>query len=367
MEAENKDSIFHSRGCAHSPKLYHKNEHLYKKGFCKLDVYDWLKDIKLPPEQPVFNYAEVRFKNNNKDFFNWHPELDLRQGDIVAVESKIGHDIGIVTLLGETVRLQMKKKEVSPRDPGIRMIYRKARLSDIEKWIESVEAELPTLKKVKKLAMDQNLVMKFNDIEYQGDNTRAVFYYTADDRVDFRGLLKVFHEVFKVKVEMKQIGARQEAARLGGIGVCGRELCCSSWMTDYKSVSTNAARIQQLSMNQQKLAGQCSKLKCCLNYEYEVYTDLMKNFPDTRIKLKTKKGEAFCQNTDVLKEIIWYSYASDTSTMMAVPVVNVKKIMAMNQAGEIPEKLEDFAVTQEKKIDYDKNDDPSGLKNIDNM
>jgi len=367
MEQENKDSLFHSRGCAHTPKLYHKNDNIYSKGYCKLDAYDWLKDIKLPPDENPFGFIEVRFKNSTKDFFSHTPDIELKVGDIVAVEAKIGHDIGIVTLTGEAARLQMKKKKVSPKSPDIKQAYRRARLNDIEKWIEAVEAEFPTLKKVKKLADDQNLVMKFNDIEYQGDNTRAIFYYTADERVDFRNLLKVFHEVFKVKVEMKQIGARQEAARLGGIGACGRELCCASWMNEFKSVSTNAARIQQLSLNQQKLAGQCSKLKCCLNYEFEVYTDLLKNFPDNRIKLKSKKGEAFFQNADVLKEILWYSYASDPSNLLAISVANARKIIEMNRAGQIPEKLEDFAQTQEKKVDYGSENDLNDLTRFDVM
>lgn len=278
--------------------------------------------------------------------------MELVAGDIIAVEASPGHDIGIVTLTGETARLQMKKKKVDPNAPECKKVYRRARPSDIEKWISSVHNEEIVLQKTKKISRELNLEMKMNDVEYQGDGTKATFYYTAEERVDFRELIKILAEQFGVRIEMRQIGMRQEASNLGGMGTCGRELCCSTWLFEFRSVTTTSARVQQLSINPQKLAGQCGKLKCCLNYEYECYVDAMKGFPDTNIILKTKKGEAQFQKTDVFRQLMWYSYVDDYSNIMAIPVDKVKKIIEDNTKNILPEKLEDFAQTKEKKVDF---------------
>jgi cell fate regulator YaaT (PSP1 superfamily) len=251
--------------------------------------------------------VEVRFKNSRKDYFKMPPEMELSVGDTVAVEASPGHDIGIVSMVGEMARFQLRKKNSKPTSDDYKKIYRKARLTDIEKWISAVEAENSVMFRSRAIADQLGLSMKINDVELQGDYTKAIFYYTADDRVDFRELIKLMAEEFKLRIEMRQIGARQEASRLGGIGSCGRELCCATWMSDFKSVTTNAARVQQLSLNPQKLAGQCGKLKCCLNYEYDTYVDAQKGFPSTEIKLRTKRGDAFHQKTDIIQGIMWYS------------------------------------------------------------
>lgn len=344
---------FLTRGFANKPKSHQKNDNLYSHSCCKRNVYDWLQNITPPKIYPVFPYAEVRFKNSHKDFFLIPDNTEYAIGDIVAVESSPGHDLGIITLLGEAARLQMKKKRINTETRDLKKIYRRARPSDIEKWISVVAPETETLYKTKKITNNLNLSMKINDIEYQGDGTKATFYYTAEERVDFRELIKVLAEQFSVRVEMRQIGVRQEASTLGGIGTCGRELCCSSWLFDFKSVSTNTARVQQMSINPQKLAGQCSKLKCCLNFEYDCYIDSLKEFPNTDIILKTKKGAAQCQKIDVIKRMIWYSYVDDYSNILAIPVDVVKKIITDNSKGIIPEKLEDFAQKKEKKIEFE--------------
>ena len=347
-----KNNPFETRGCCHPPKVYQKNEDLYSHRCCKFDSFDWLKSIELPEGHPRCEFIEVRFKNSRKDFFRMTDESDFEVGDIVAVEANPGHDIGIVNLVGEVVRLQMKSKGVKPTSEEVHKVYRRARLSDIEKWITAVGAENTTMYKARSIADRLNLGMKINDVEYQGDSTKAVFYYTADERVDFRELIKILAEEFKVRIEMRQIGVRQEASRLGGLGSCGRELCCTTWLNEFKSVTTNAARVQQLSLNPQKLAGQCSKLKCCLNYEYPAYVEAQKDFPNPDILLKSKKGEAFHQKTDVFQRMMWYSYVSEPSNMLAIPVDSVKEIMESNKQGKYPENLDEFAHQTEKKVDF---------------
>lgn len=344
---------FISRGCCQQPSLIHKNEGIFRHGCSKLDAFDWMTSLPLPENQVLFDCIEVRFKNNRKDFFRISGDLDLHIGDIVAVEANPGHDIGIVSLTGEIVRLQMKKRNADPRRDDIKKVYRKARLSDIEKWISAVEKEDPTMFRSREFASRLNLKMKINDVEYQGDDTKAIFYYTAEERVDFRELIKLLAEEFKVRIEMRQIGARQEAARLGGIGSCGRELCCSTWLSSFNTVSTNAARIQQLSLNPQKLAGQCAKLKCCLNYEFSAYAEALKNFPPEDTLLKTAKGDAFAQKTDVFAGIIWYAYKSDPNNLMAIPVEKVKEIAQINKSGKTVDKLEDFARKIDKKVEFE--------------
>ena len=349
------ENTFLTRGCSCKPDT-EGSVTVYSKIHCKLSDHDWLGHLDLPSGMQRFDCVEIRFKNSRKDFFRLQGDFDVNVGDIVAVEASPGHDIGIVSLTGETARLQMKRKGVDPVSENIKKIYRRARVSDIEKWVVSVDKEDSTMQRTKKITDDLKLEMKMNDVEYQGDGTKAIFYYTAEDRVDFRELIKILAEQFKVRVEMKQIGVRQEAARLGGIGSCGRELCCATWMCSFSSVTTNSARTQQLTLNPQKLAGQCSKLKCCLNFERDVYIDALKSFPDSSIVLKTKKGNAVYQKSDIFKKLMWYSYENDPSNVMSLTLKKVKKVMEMNKNGKIPEKLEDFVSTvtvNEPKSDFE--------------
>jgi cell fate regulator YaaT (PSP1 superfamily) len=347
------DNPFLSRGCCQSPKIYHKNEMVFRHSCSKFDSFDWLKHIPGPGEIPATDVVEVRFKNSRKDYFRLAPDLEVMVGDIVAVEASPGHDIGIVSMVGEMIRFQLNRKHLLPSSDDIKKVYRKARLTDIEKWIAAVETEISTMFRARVCAENLGLLMKINDVEIQGDNTKAIFYYTADDRVDFRELIKLLAEEFKLRIEMRQIGARQEASRLGGIGSCGRELCCATWMSDFKSVTTNAARVQQLTLNPQKLAGQCGKLKCCLNYEYDTYLDAMKGMPNTEVRLKTKRGEAVHQKTDIFQKILWYSYVNDLGNLIAIPVDKVIAILDDNKKGIMPEKLEDFSKVIEKKTAFE--------------
>jgi cell fate regulator YaaT (PSP1 superfamily) len=310
--------------------------------------------MELPHGQKPFDIAEVRFKNGRKDFYRIPEDTTCMAGDIVAVESSPGHDIGVVSISGELVRLQMKKKGIRPSDE-IKKIYRKAKEGDIEKWHAARDLETPTMHRTREIAMAMGLKMKISDVEYQGDKSKAVFYYTADDRVDFRELIKVLGEEFKVRIEMKQIGARQEASRLGGIGSCGRELCCSTWLTDFRSVATSAARYQQLSLNPLKLAGQCGKLKCCLNYELDSYLDALKDFPENHEKIKTARGLAFLQKTDIFRRKLWYAYSDDPSEFIGVSVERVKEIQEIIKQGKTPDDLLDKAriTVVEKQPDYE--------------
>lgn len=339
-----KDPVF-NRGCC---KKCGEEEPAMNKGACKLNEFNWMKDYEgtATEGQPLF--VEVRFKNDHKDFYTYPQELELHEGDIVAVEAAIGHDIGIVTLVGPLVERQMKRKRFRTPLEEMKKVYRRARPNDIEKWLSAIALEDSTLYRTRAIAENLGLEMKLNDIEYQGDKTKAIFYYTADGRVDFRELIKKLAEEFHIRVEMRQIGVRQESAKLGGLGSCGRELCCASWISNFQSVTTNVARVQQLSPNPQKLAGQCGKLKCCLNYEYDAYMDALKAFPDANLTLKFKNGDAIHQKNDVFKGIMWYAYTNDRSNIMAVPVDKVKEIIELNKKGEHPEKLEDYAVTKEK-------------------
>ena len=278
-------------------------------------------------------------------------------GEVLAVEAMSGHDIGVVSLAGELVRLQMKKRNVSLNSEEIKKIYRKAQPRDIEKWQEGQKLEHATMYRARTFAVKLNLQMKISDVEYQGDRTKAIFYYTAEERVDFRELIKVLADEFKVRVEMRQIGARQEAGRLGSIGSCGRELCCSTWLTDFRSVSTSAARYQQLSINQLKLAGQCGKLKCCLNYELDSYMDALKDIPDVaNVKLETEKGRAFHQKTDIFRKRMFFSYTNEPDNFIQLSVDRVKEILAMNAEGNKPEDLTERVIhtkAVEKKHDYE--------------
>jgi cell fate regulator YaaT (PSP1 superfamily) len=329
------------------PKDYTTDQKMLCCSRCKLSQFDWMKDYENQEANGKIRLAEVRFKNDRKDYFTYPEDLELEEGDMVAVEAAIGHDIGIVTLLGEIVEHQMKRKRFRTPREEMKKIYRRARANDIEKWLSAIKLEQSTLARTRTIAENLGLEMKLNDVEYQGDKTKAIFYYTADGRVDFRELIKKLAEEFHVRVEMRQIGVRQESAKLGGLGSCGRELCCASWIANFQSVTTGVARVQQLSPNPQKLAGQCGKLKCCLNYEYEAYVDALKDFSDPTIVLKFKSGDAVHQKNDVFKGIMWYSYTTDKSNIMAIPVDKVKEIIALNKKGQKPEKLEDYAVTME--------------------
>lgn len=306
----------------------------------KLDVFNWLDNT--PRSQNASDLAEVRFKNTRKEYFRNVNQLPLREGDVVAVEASPGHDIGIVSLTGELVKLQLKKRGINPNDE-FKKIYRKAKPVDIDKWKKATAREHQTMIKSRKIAVELGLNMKIGDVEYQGDDTKAIFYYIADERVDFRELIKVLADEFKIRVEMKQIGARQEAGRIGGIGSCGRELCCSTWITSFVSVTTNSARTQELSLNPQKLAGQCGKLKCCLNYELDIYLDAKKHYPSTEIPLKTEEGDAYHQKTDIFKGMMYYATDPENSlTNVPLPVESVKRIQELNEEGVLVKSLADF-------------------------
>ncbi|MEP7265089.1 MAG: regulatory iron-sulfur-containing complex subunit RicT [Bacteroidota bacterium] len=320
-------------------------------GCNKLNVYDWLSDMILPDGHKPFDIFEVRFKGSRKEFYRNVNNIPLRVGDMVAVEGSPGHDIGEISMAGELVRFQMRKKNITEGSPEIKTLYRIARPVDLEKYNEVRNQEHETMHKSRTIALHLNLRMKLSDVEYQGDGKKATFFYTADERVDFRELIKKLAEEFRVRIEMRQIGMRQEASRLGGIGSCGRELCCSTWLTDFKIVSTSAARYQNLSLNPLKLAGQCGKLKCCLNYELDSYMDALKDIPDSRIRLETTKGYAVHRKTDIFKRIMWYAYTGETANGESEPsfgsadswvpmsVDRVKEIVALNKSQQKPDDL----------------------------
>jgi len=323
------------------PKGCKSNGSCTTGGCDKLTVFDWLANMELPGGEAPFDWIEVRFKNGRKDFYQNVNNLPLCMGDTIAVEAQPGHDIGIVSLTGELVRIQMRKKNISATEETAKKVYRKATQRDLDRWAEVRQLEAETMYKSRDIAKRLQLEMKISDVEYQGDGSKAIFFYTADARVDFRQLIKDLAGAFNVRIEMRQIGARQEAARLGGIGSCGRELCCSTWLTDFRSVNTSAARYQQLSLNPQKLAGQCGKLKCCLNYELDSYLDALKDFPDINVKLNTKKGLAFYQKQDIFKRQMWFAYEDAPLTWIALSIDRVNEIISMNKEGNLPEALED--------------------------
>jgi len=303
----------------------------------KLHVFDWLSDV---PESKVCpEVVEVKFKNTRKGFYHNHAKLNLKTGDVVAVEASPGHDIGIISLTGDLVLEQMMKHKVD-RHSELKKVYRKAKTHDIEKWQNAIALEHETMIKSREITADLELNMKIGDVEYQGDKTKAIFYYIADERVDFRQLIKVLAETFRIRIEMRQIGARQEAGRIGGIGPCGRKLCCSGWITNFVSVTTSAARYQEISLNPQKLAGQCGKLKCCLNYEVDCYIDAQKDFPSTAIPLNTSDGMLYHQKTDIFKRIMSYSYDREgNGAFVQIPVDKVKEIIKSNSKGDIVDKI----------------------------
>ncbi|MEN6455043.1 MAG: regulatory iron-sulfur-containing complex subunit RicT [Prolixibacteraceae bacterium] len=333
---------------------------------CKLEVYDWLNDVEhmTDPEGIV----EVRFKNTRKDYFRNINNLKLKAGDLVAVEANPGHDIGIVSLVGELVKLQMKKHKVTLINGEIRKVYRKAKAADLEKWREAMALEHQTMIKSRQIAAELNLDMKIGDVEYQGDKTKAIFYYIAEGRVDFRQLIKVLAETFHIRIEMKQIGARQEAGRIGGIGPCGRELCCATWISSFVSVTTNSARYQEISLNPQKLAGQCGKLKCCLNFELDSYIDAQKDFPSANIPLETEQGQYRFMKADIFGRLMYYIEDSKNgSSPIAVPVDRVREIIQVNKKGKKVSQLLDNSKENgnEKQKEYEDILSPEGLTRFD--
>ena len=321
----------------------------------KLTVFDWLANMTLPNGATPFNWIEVRFKNGRKVYYKNTENLTLSIGDVVATQAASGHDIGMVTLSGELVKVQMKRKKISENPEDVFKIYRKASQKDIDVWVEARDKEEPMKVKARQFAIDLKLKMKISDIEFQGDASKATFYYTADERVDFRELIKLFAREFRTRIEMKQVGLRQEAARLGGIGSCGRELCCSTWLTDFRSVNTSAARYQQLSLNPLKLAGQCGKLKCCLNYELDAYLDALKAFPKTEVKLRTTKGTAVCQKTDIFKGHMWYAYEGEWMNWHKLTTTQANEIIAINAKNEKVASLEEYAIdlVEDTKVDFE--------------
>ncbi len=351
-----KENPFLTRGFVRPPEPLKDNTKYYKVSCAKLPVQDFVDNIKQPinkvAKKSTNSYYEVSFKNSSKGFYVYNEENKLKKGDIVAVEANLGHDIGVISAAGIVAEMLMNNKGVEKDSDQVKKIYRKVRNNDIEKWISSVNREEETAKQTREIIKKLGLDMKLNDVEFQGDGTKATFYYTADDRVDFRELIKILAEKFRIRIEMKQIGIRQEASRLGGVGSCGRELCCATWITKFTSVTTVRARVQQLTLNPVKLAGQCGKLKCCLNFEYDAYVDALKEFPDNNIVLKTKKGDASYVKSDVFKKLMWYTYNDlPDSTLMALHIDKVKEIMAMNKKGKTPKNIEDFAIQTEKKMD----------------
>lgn len=325
------------------PKGCNNNGACGTDGCGKLSVFDWLSNMKLPNGQQPFNFVEVRFKNDRKFYYKNENNISLNVGDIIAVEGNPGHDIGIVTLTGELVRIQMKKKNLSWEAEDVKKVYRKANQKDIETWQEFREKEKQTMIDSRIMAKNLNLEMKICDVEYQGDGAKVTFYYTAEGRVDFRQLIKEYAGKFGVRIEMKQIGYRQEAAKIGGIGSCGRELCCSTWLTDFRSVSTAAARYQQLSINSQKLAGQCGKLKCCLNFELDSYLDALNSFPSIESKFETVNGMAHCVKIDVFKKEMWFAYERGSVLWYKFSIEDVQEFLQINENGGKTESLEELA------------------------
>lgn len=321
-----------------------------RSGSSMLYCYDWMKYLDTNSNQNKI--VEVRFKNTRKDFYINEQGLALSIGDIVAVEASPGHDIGVVSLTGDLVRCQIHKAYGKKLPESFGKIYRKAKLSDIEKWKEAKALEHKTMIRARQIAKDLRLNMKIGDVEYQGDKTKAIFYYIADERVDFRELIKVFAEEFKIRIEMRQIGVRQEAGRIGGVGLCGRDLCCSTFITNFSSVSTNAARYQEVSLNPQKMAGQCGKLKCCLNFELACYMDARKNFPESNVALEFKEGRAHLAKTDVYKGILTYQYKKDDlPVFVELPVDRVKEIIELNKKGIKPDSL--LGNVQSEEVGYE--------------
>ena len=326
-----------SRGCTVERLDSGEIDCNYRQGCCKLEVYDWLAGVN---QEQYKDYFEVRFKKTRKGIYRNGSGQSIKTGDLVIVEAANGHDLGIVTLEGPIIGRQMKCKRINPETFEFKRIYRKAKLFDIERWQEAIAREHETMIRSRQIAAELGLEMKIGDVEFQGDGTKAIFYYIADGRVDFRQLIKVFAEEFRIRIEMKQIGARQEAGLIGGLGVCGRELCCSNYISSFQSITTSAARCQDLSLNPQKLAGQCGKLKCCLNYETAAYMDAQSRIPKVHNPLEFEDGLAYLMKTDILREIMYFSYDPQSlANLYPLYAEDVWDIIRMNRNGEKPESL----------------------------
>ena len=326
-----------SRGCRIERSPIGELNVDYDMSCCKLEDFNWLEGI---PEDSSKNIFEVRFKNTRKLFYRNESGQLIKEGDLVVVEAQTGHDVGIVTLSGPLVFRQMARRKYNPETYEYKKIYRKAKILDIERWQEAIAREHDTMIRARQIAAGLGLDMKIGDVEFQGDGTKAIFYYIADERVDFRQLIKDFAAEFNIRIEMKQIGARQEAGLIGGLGVCGRPLCCSGHITDFQSITTQAARYQDLSLNPQKLAGQCSKLKCCINYEASVYVDAQKEMPQVREPLEFKDGKAWLMKTDILRGVMFFSYDKDSlAKIHPLSFAEVREIISLNHKGIQPESL----------------------------
>ena len=334
----------------------------------KLTVFDWLENMHPPQGEEDCSFVEVRFKNSRKEFFRFPKELKPQAGSLVITKVDRGYDLGTVTLAGALVAVQMKRKKIKAESDKIGTILRLANQEEIDIWQASRAKEAEVQKRARELAIALKLNMKLSDVEFQGDGKKATFYYTADKRVDFRQLIKDMARAFSIRIEMRQIGLREEASRLGGIGSCGRELCCSTWLTDFRSVNTAAARYQQLSLNPQKLAGQCGRLKCCLNYELEVYRSALKAFPKAEVKLQTEKGIGVFQKMDIFKGLIWYAYKGEWTTWHKLTVSAVKEIIEKNKANQKVTRLEAYVeeeVKEEKNKLFDSGVGQDSLKRFD--
>lgn len=330
------------RGCEKTQTEKGETVCTYNRRCCKLEVFDWLEGIS---QEDMKLYFEVRFKNTRKAIFKNDSGQNLKIGDIVVVEAQNGYDVGIITLAGSIIAHQLKRDRIDPASYEFKKIYRKARSNDVERWQEAIAREHKTMIRSRQMAADLQLNMKIGDVEFQGDGSKAIFYYIADERVDFRQLIKNFAEEFRIRIEMKQIGARQEAGLIGGLGVCGQALCCSRYMNDFQSITTQAARCQDLSLNPQKLAGQCGKLKCCINYEASTYIDAQSKMPRVSEPLQLEDGEAFLLKTDILRGIMWFSYdAHSMANMVPLKAPQVREIIELNKRGKkAPSLLESSA------------------------
>lgn len=328
-----------AKGSDGKPAGCKSNGYCSTSGCNKLDVFDWLAGVPLPNGRAAFDAVEVRFKSTRKAFYRNAHGYALMPGDLVTVEASSGHDVGMVSLSGELVRAQMQRKDASTDTYALRKVIRKSSQEDIDTWHAARQREEATLVEARRICKEARLDMKVSDVEFQGDGSRATFYYTAEQRIDFRDLLRKLADRLGARVDMKQIGARQEAGRVGGIGSCGRELCCSTWLTDLRSVSTSAARYQQLALNPQKLAGQCGKLKCCLNYELDMYIEAIKSYPSPNAKLRTRRGTGVHVKTDIFSEMMWYMFKKpgEPTAMAGFPIDTVRDVLARNKEGEEPD------------------------------
>ena len=339
-----------------------------KRGAPSSSVFNWLAGIEDAKSNRNKNLVEVQFKTNRKEYFENKDNLSVSEGDLVSVEGTSGHDIGRVTLIGEIVYYQIKRKKINIEKNPLKKIYRLAKETDLSKYESAIDLEQPTLKKAKEIIKNHKLAMKLVDVEFQGDKSKAIFYYTAEKRVDFRDLIKEYSKVFKIRVEMRQIGVRQESAMVGGIGSCGRELCCTTWMVDFPSVSTSSVRYQQLSINPQKISGQCGKLKCCLNFELDSYLENLKYFPKPKQTLKTQKGEAKQIKIDVFKKKLQYVYKSKETGVFELSLKRVLQIIKENKEGKTPPSLEEFVDKKEDQItSYNPTKDESNINRFDSQ